>query len=664
MYCLKRLLTGLVLTVGLAASTPAHADLVQAGEIVVLEGDATTVGGTAGAYGIDSGNIDAILNQFYATYPDEFDMVSIWTSFPDTLNGGAYFTSPPGVPGVQRLQGFINMNAVGFWQGFDALSTMGQEFGHRWLVFGLPDVLVGRDGSHWSSLADLEGSVMDGVDWVDNGDGTFTVAAIMNKYAPIDLWFMGYAANDEVPPFFVLQDAVTTEGTPLTPTAIWEGLGQGATALATRIDQNIDQIIAFSGPQPPLDQRQTDFRVAFVLVTEPGQTAAQVSDLVEQMDVIRVGDGMLNPGWNDTYELWTWHRGSMCTDTTADCPLPKARFVGGRVIEGAKSDGDGIVEPGEHADVEVDWRNTGNVATVGAIASLSAADIGAPDEVVIPTIQPNEVQTTVFDVTIPEGLTCAEEHVFTAKATVENRMFEGEIRMTPGVMEGSIESFATSADWFPNVDGTDTAMMQGTWDYGPAQPTANMGYTLQPIGGHGGPSDSAWWTGREAGFDWLANDVDLGVTRLYSTAYETAGLKEPQLRYYLWYIALNFNTVPPSQTLGGDELIVEASSNDGASWTEIDRVTGEVRLWERREVPLGSVAGGPVKFRFSVSDGGTEQNLVEVGIDDIQIISLSPSCGGGCGCRVGGADDQTPLGGVAALALVGLVSMIRRRRHI
>src|SRR5687768_3784007 len=99
----------------LAAATDARAQaLVLDGEILVMEGDATTVTGEGGGYSIQGNNIDAIVNQFYGQYNDEFDMISIWTSFPDLANGGAYYTSAVSSP-LGNLKGFINMNQVGFW---------------------------------------------------------------------------------------------------------------------------------------------------------------------------------------------------------------------------------------------------------------------------------------------------------------------------------------------------------------------------------------------------------------------------------------------------------------------------------------------------------------------------------------------------------------------
>jgi MYXO-CTERM domain-containing protein len=647
----------------LAAAT-AHAELVQEGEIVVIEGDETTVTGTGGGFAIGPGNIDAILSQFYAVYPDEFDMVAIWETFVDENNGGAYFTTPP--PVANRLFGFINMNGIGVWTGFSALNTMGQEFGHAWLSWEtfvdpgtgmISDELLGRDGSHWSSVVDMDGSVMDGVDWEDNGDGTFTVVGIMDKFGPLDLWVMGFVEDHEVPPFYILRNPSPN----VSPLGIWEGLNVGNTVTAQPFEVTIEDVIAAEGPQPPIDMRQHDFRVACLLITRPGETAEEVTGMIAELDEIR-------RGWNDIFTEWTLGRGTMCTDTSAPCDIPKAQFAGGRVREGTPSDGDGVVEAGEHAAVEIDWHNNGTSTMSGAIASLTPLDprLAKPVDLTIEDIPVGATRTSVFDLTIPSDIGCDLEYVMTAVSTFGGRTWRGSVGMIPGVLDGPVETFATSAGWMPNLDAMDTAGEAGRWSYGVAQQTSHLGYQLQPDGGKDGPGDAAWWTGHEEGFGWDFADVDLGFTRLFSAEYDVSGMLEPTLRYHVWYQAWNFNFTPPRPT-EGDDLIVEVTADGGVTWTEVDRVANEPRVWERREAHLaGKIPANAtaIQFRFTAQDSGAQQNAVEIGVDDVSVYSLSPSCasdGGGCGCRAAG-DGESAAGGAILVGAIALFALRRRRR--
>ena len=651
----------LLLSVCWAGSAEAQR-VVEHGEIVIMEGDSALVSGEAGNRVIGGEQQLAIVNRFLEHYPDEFDELIVWPTFNDLGVGGAYFTS--NVPATsERLYGFVNMNQVGTF-GAGVIPVLGQEFSHAWLAFAsmidpgtgtVSQELLGRMSAHWSQLMDAEGSVQDGPDWVDNGDGTYTVVGYMNKFSPLDLYLMGFLDPDEVPGFFVLRNAVAEGGGSIGPLG---PVNVGTTATADRVDISVQDIIAAEGGLPPASERQHDFRVAFVLITEPGVTAEQVFPTADQLDVIRLQ-------WNQTAEEWFQNRGTMCSDVTVPCDIPHAKFVTGRFLEGEPSDGDGIPEPGEHAVVEVTWVNTGIGETAGATASLAPADerIVAPPDAVITTMSQGGEGTSVQDIEVPKDIECGDPIDFTATSHVGERTFTpGDLTFIPGVVEGPIDGFATDGGYRANVEMADTANA-GAWDYGPAELIEHEGRTLQPNGAAGGETDSAWWTGREMGFDWKANDVDTGFTTLTSMPMDLSAMYEPKLRYSVWYVALSFNGPEPVPT-DGDELVVEASSDDGVTWTEIDRVEGDPRAWERREAPFANVdTGAPVRVRFVATDQGSEQNLVEVGIDDVQIVSLSKDCeggGGGCGCKVGGPG----TGGTAAFVLfaLGLIAVRSRSR--
>lgn len=664
----------LLVSLGLCAPRDGGAAVVdQRGEIVVIEGDSQTVSGGPGGYGLGAENIDALLASFYDVYPDEFDMVCVFTSFADANNGGAYFMTPP--PVASGLIGFINMNQIGFWgTDFGAQSTLGQEFAHAWLSFesfidpgtgSVSDEFLGRDAAHWSSLLDADGSVVDGVDWVDNGDGTYSVESVMSKLGSLDLYVMGYYSADEVPPFFLLRNA-RSGGDAVGPLGIWEGtVGTGTTATADRLDLTIEDVIAATGPLPPVDMRQKDFRMAFVLVTAPGETAdAMVSQLAD-MEKIRAD-------WNAIYTEWTYGRGTMCTDATAPCDIPKAQFAGGQVREGEGADGDGVVEPGEGAVAEIRWVNTGTSTASGAIASIDLTGVPGADE---PAAQPlielavGAETTTPFPFTVPSDLGCGVEYVVTARSALGLRTWNGQLAFTPGVVEGVVESFATDGGWRGNLAGVDTVAedLAGAWDYGPAEPSTHATLAMQPEGGRGGAQDSAWWTGRVNRFGTGSNDVDSGLTTLTSAPFAVGGLTEPTLRYHLWYQAWVMNTTPPTTT-SGDDLVVEVSSDEGVTWSEIDRVSGSPRLWEQRDVALtGRIANDATTllFRFTAMDEPPVQNLVEVGIDDVSLYSLSPACEpDGCGCVVAGRSGAGGAGGAlgGGALLVGVLLTLRRRR--
>ena len=138
--------------------------ITQKGEIVVLEGGNQTVTAFDNGYGLvlngGAQNPMGISKELLDAYPDEFDVLVIFTTFPDlgsqnsvawyvgirsnvkgigiqSMDNGAFWGSAPG----GRLHGFINMQYIGQYgpnladpQSY-VHAVLGQEFGHQWGSF-------------------------------------------------------------------------------------------------------------------------------------------------------------------------------------------------------------------------------------------------------------------------------------------------------------------------------------------------------------------------------------------------------------------------------------------------------------------------------------------------------------------------------------------------
>jgi hypothetical protein len=120
-----------------------------------------------------------------------------------------------------------------------------------------------------------ESSVMGGASFAPQSDGTYRAHVANMGYSWTDLYLMGLAAPEEVPPWFYIA------GTDL-PREYWPQ--EGAIASGEKHDVEVGQIIAAHGPRVPsaaISQRQ--FRVLFVVVTENGveATGAEVAKLNE-----------------------------------------------------------------------------------------------------------------------------------------------------------------------------------------------------------------------------------------------------------------------------------------------------------------------------------------------------------------------------------------------
>ena len=112
-----------------------------------------------------------------------------------------------------RLHSMLNMNRLSVYpddlncladptcrpfENDSTLTLMGQEAGHQWLAFlrfddgGVSsDLLLGRDLAHWSFFHDTDASDMEGNNWSDNGNSTFTSNELTIRYSALDQYAMG-----------------------------------------------------------------------------------------------------------------------------------------------------------------------------------------------------------------------------------------------------------------------------------------------------------------------------------------------------------------------------------------------------------------------------------------------------------------------------------------
>ncbi len=258
----------------------------------------------------------AVARKFYATHEDAYSHLVFWINFPLPLRNNAFayelnvansisglgpdlgnfnfageFSSAGRLSSVVMMGDLSNFPSdprqlVAGVEPNSTLSVLGQEAGHRWLVFfRYPDgkdprstVLLGRDNEHWSFFFNSEASVMEGNEIRDNGDGTFTTTDAVRRYGSFDQYAMGLRAPQEVSPSFV----VTNSDLPLlghTPRT-------GVTFRGTRTNVTIERLIETNGrrlPTAAIDQK--NFRFAFVLIN--GQPGGPTAEQIQMLDTIR-----------------------------------------------------------------------------------------------------------------------------------------------------------------------------------------------------------------------------------------------------------------------------------------------------------------------------------------------------------------------------------------
>ena len=266
----------------------------------------------------------ALTRKFYRNHDDAYDFIVVFNDFGlpaapdafafevnvrnevlgigDLLSGGeAVFDFGPDFGSPWRLQSFLNMGPLSNYPPDptekipvlgenNTLSVMGQEAGHRFLVFvrfrdpvsrQLSFDLLGRDQAHWSFFFNSDASVVEGNRIEDRGmvSPRFRTIAAAEKYSDFDQYLMGLRGADEVQPSFLVENP-TAFRTPSSAPAV------GVTFDGDRKEITVDMIIAAEGRRiPPGSVSQKNFNFAFILLVEAG-TAPSAQDL-NQLNAIR-----------------------------------------------------------------------------------------------------------------------------------------------------------------------------------------------------------------------------------------------------------------------------------------------------------------------------------------------------------------------------------------
>jgi hypothetical protein len=203
---------------------------------------------------------------------------------------------------------------------------MGQESGHQWLAFvqfdnnGVPSsALLGRDNAHWSFFLDTDASDMEGNNWMDHGNGTFTTTDATSRFSSLDQYIMGLRPPEEVPDFFLITNPVPANPCPGFPSPPF-GFAScppaiGVTVSGTRRNISINQIVAVEGVRDPVMgfsavNPTTVHRQAFILLVRPGTTPSQAD--IDKWERIRAA-------WIPYFAEATDGRGSIDTALSL-CP--------------------------------------------------------------------------------------------------------------------------------------------------------------------------------------------------------------------------------------------------------------------------------------------------------------------------------------------------------
>jgi hypothetical protein len=257
----------------------------------------------------------AVTKKFYATHPDAFDQLVIWTDAKLIVDAFAFEQtvaneiSGIGIPifdasqefgSAGRLRSMAVMDFLGKYpdnpqQTFlgenNTVSVLGQEVGHRWLAFmefrdhtgAQSSNILGRDDSHWSFFFDSDASVMEGNDIEALGGGAFRTVAAVRRYSLFDQYAMGLVAPNEVPPSFYVDNPTNMSSQRTRESAPQIGI----TFNGTRRDVLIQDVIAVLGDRhPTAAESPRVHRQAFIYVVGAGRVPESAH--VTKLDGIRL----------------------------------------------------------------------------------------------------------------------------------------------------------------------------------------------------------------------------------------------------------------------------------------------------------------------------------------------------------------------------------------
>lgn len=177
-----------------------------------------------------------------------------------------------------------------------------------------------------------------------------------------------------------------------------------------------------------------------------------------------------------------------------------------------------------------------------------------------------------------------------------------------------VDTMETDRGWTIGAPGD--AATAGIWERAVPQATAAQPGTQVTPGGQ-----FCYITGAAAGSGVGSFDVDGGATTLTSPRIDAVPpgrfprILQSKLVYSRWY-SNNAGASP-----NADSMPVQISTNDGATWSQIELVTENAGAWVRREIQLPGEPSAQTRIRFVARDLGSG-SIVEAAVDDVSLTQL------------------------------------------
>lgn len=244
-----------------------------------------------GELGSDDALIQKLNNTFGPLFEDNFSAFLAEAEQRSTHQGTAWVD-------FRAISTFIDSRK------YEQFVTL-QEMAHRWGMHlsatpanENPLKILGRENSHWSVFFDAGTSPMDGLDWRDNGDGTFTLLSAYgfpmsdiaarnyqnqsNAFNDFDLYAMGLLSSAQVASSFVIDTPRTLSGTSLNEENFFDLFEDfsfllNPTIRGTRRNVGIQDITSINGNRTPSSAAsQKNFSAAVVVIKSGTESTSQM----------------------------------------------------------------------------------------------------------------------------------------------------------------------------------------------------------------------------------------------------------------------------------------------------------------------------------------------------------------------------------------------------
>jgi hypothetical protein len=284
----------------------------------------------------------------------------------------------------------------------------------------------------------------------------------------------------------------------------------------------------------------------------------------------------------------------------------------------------GTVDPGESVELSTVLQNAGSffAVAIGNTLTSNTAGVTVTNATTAYSDLPADASSpsgTPYRISIAGSVSCGtliDLSLNTTAVGVSCPLETNSIRVQTGTQTNvrANDSFET-ATW--SLDAGNSTASTGGWTRGDP-----VGTTFQPDTDVSPSGVNAWYTGANpAGID-TTDDVDNGQTTLLSPVYNLTGLNTAWVVYWRW-----FGQRDLGDDASGDYYVLEVSNNGGSSWTAVETLGDGVNepFWQLKRFRIDSLLSltANMRFRIRVSDGPSNDDIIEAAIDDFQILEYT-----------------------------------------